>query len=243
MRKAVILVLLLFIVIVSGVFTVDERENAVLIDYSKQHIVYLPGIHFALPLINQINYVFINERSSFFEVPQLLNTKDLNKVKLSVLINWHVIDPIIYLNIIKKYGSNEFNKELTKELSLKIESFAMEYTLAHLNQIEKINEFPVKLSSLGIIVDSLLIENLSLLPQTSLVTESKSLSENKQKVIEAAYYKAQGIKTATQIEEAQLYNQIKNKNPKFYEYFRKIDIYKTSAKSKNEVPPLKQLYN
>ncbi|HMT03116.1 MAG TPA: SPFH domain-containing protein [Burkholderiales bacterium] len=242
MRKIVILGLFLLIFVISGVFTVDERENVVLTDYRNNHIVYAKGIHFALPLINHINYIFMNQRNFLFEISKQLTTKELNQIKLNILVNWHVVNPITYLSVVKKYGSTEFNNILAKELILKVESFVSSNTLNHINQKREINNMPIQLDNLGIIVEKLEIENLSLLPPPELSSGSSSVN-NKQKLIKDAYYQAQQIKTDTQVEEAKLYSQIKNKNPKFYDYFRKIEIYKASAKSRSEVPSLKQLYN
>ncbi len=242
MRKIVILGLFLLIFVISGVFTVDDRENVVLTDYRNNHKVYVVGTHFALPLINHINYIFMNQRNFLLEISKQLTTKDLSKIKLNILVNWHVINPIIYLSVVKKYGSTEFNNLVDKELILKVESFAASNTLSHINQKKEINDMPIQLDNLGIIVEKLEIENLFLLPLPELLSGVSNVN-NKQKLIKDAYYQAQQIKTDTQVEEARLYSQIKNKNPKFYDYFRKIEIYKASAKSRSEIPPLKQLYN
>jgi hypothetical protein len=60
--------------------------------------------------------------------------------------------------------------------------------------------------------------------------------------LESAYYQAQILKTNTEIEQAKMYQSISNQEPRFYKYFRKLQMYKTNAKSKNDLPPLDELY-
>ena len=58
MKKVLILVIILFIALYSSVFTVKDNMVAIVTNtYTKTNKMYTSGIYFALPFIQQVNYI------------------------------------------------------------------------------------------------------------------------------------------------------------------------------------------
>lgn len=248
MRMIIILILFVLIVGTLGVFTVSPREYALVSNHWHKEQMYTTGVHFAFPGIDTVKYVYMNERSSVLTIPKTITVDGQANVKTEVLINWHVVKPLLYLNSLQKLEMVGFNKELVKNILDAIQNNHQASDLLFLNQSGSLLNAPLIINQLGIVIDKVAINNLIVvsLPIAKNI-ESQQVAPNILTVsnslqIESAYYKAQAIKTQTEILQAKMYQQIQQQNPKFYDYFRKVEIYKNTAKSKADIPSLQQLY-
>lgn len=252
MRKIILISVFMLGVLISGIFTVDDRQSAVVTNrLNKQTEVYTTGLHFAWPLLTRVNYIFINQRASAFNFK--LTILDNTPVALTSIVLWKVTKPVIFL----QNSISMTQAELTHAISEKIEQIVVKQTkslnLMDLNQHSLLLDQAVSIDSLGVKLDSITINEITTAAHTAgIATESGvSLVEKVESSpvdfnilsIESAYYQAQTIKTQAEIEQAKMYSEIQAKSPQFYDYFRKLQIYKNSAKSKQEMPPLQDLYS
>jgi regulator of protease activity HflC (stomatin/prohibitin superfamily) len=247
MKKLMILLLLLGVILLAGTFTVSERETAVVTSYRHQQQVYPRGIHFAWPGISSVRCIYINERNSILTIPVKFSQPIESEMQVEVLVEWQVTQPIKYLNQLSQLGTLGLNNLLVEEVA-KVLAEAKLTDLNQFNQQNSLIHAPVNLASLGIRVDRIKITKLKHLPRllkTQLYTKPVKLEPQvvSTQVIESAYYKVQMIKAQTEIDEENLYQQLKAQNPKFYAYFRQIELYRNKAESVADIPPLQQLYN
>ncbi len=275
MRQIFTLVMVGFLIAYSGCFIVDENSLAVVHNKvtDKDH-VYATGTYFALPLITQMRYVYKNKRENLAENTLLCTTQDGYKVGASVLLNWQVVKPLLYLAQLDKVTEKVFLDKLFAGISIKLQQQIASLTLKQLNAASDLTiSLPESLNSYGIIVHRVYIENITVIsspssaeftgmPEStesnrSINRESMVLFANgvakvderittqltaAQILVESAYYIAQGIKTMADTNDAVAYAAIRNKDPKFYNYFRTIETYRETARSKADVPPLSQIY-
>lgn len=232
MRKLFMLIFCLIMVIILGLFTVDTRQNAIVenqITGSKK--VCPKGIYFTMPFFSKIVYVYMNQRT-------LNYTFKLNNYEYTFMTTWRVIDP-------EKYYDNLDKK------SVLIASFES----ATINNVSNIKEPNLLITQDNLLTKNYAIESLGIEIQGMRLvnytkTESINTVANKvdtnnnddMKALESSYYLAQKIKTEADVNASKMYLSLQKNDPKFYDYYRLLEVYKRSAKSKKDVPPLSELY-
>lgn len=246
-----------------GSFTVNESENAIVVSQNHHTTNYnKPGLYFALPFYNTVNLIYMSNREAIVSIalaPESGNKyvkSDLqsgsNQILVDLLVNWHVANSSDYFQNLKKIGQVDFNKNLVDNILNSLLHKINGQGLLKLNQLSDILDKSVNIQKLGISLDSISIVSINfaqmdikqaLTESQSTVYKNNSTLDLQNKMIESAYYQAQIIKTAAEINQANKYDQIKKANPKFYNYFRLIDVYKTSAKDKLDVPAFDKLYH
>ena len=254
MKKIYILMIILFIGLYSSAFTVKDSGVAIVTNsYNNSRQMYTTGMYLTLPFIQQVNYVEVNQRSSVFVIPFTINsvnnltdtqesvTNDHN-YQIKTLISWHITQPIIYFEYMQKKSDTGISKILAINVESSVITQLKQITDAtKLNQLQNILNAPLFLSTIGGVMDNLSIINITKITNATESALQNNIPDNIP-AIESAYYFAQKTKDQTSMAEINLYHQIENKNPRFYEYFRALELYKTNAKSKSELPPLTQLY-
>ena len=266
MKKLFLTAVIVVVILLTGVLTVNVGQNAVVYNsLSKRERVLAPGIYFTLPFIEQTTYIYMTNRSSVVVLP--VKFIDGGNATVSMLVVWHVTSPAVYLDVVN-HGHNSVEQGLTAIVTQVVQSYATRASLAVFNGMQILAVDPATTNNLGVSLDSITINTIvqpvvnntargdtpqaesqqMVMPTmvaaapSNVVNGSSIVATPDRLMIESAYYSAQKIKTATEIQEAALYNQIKVKDQKFYNYFRLIDVYRNSASSKAEVPPLEKLY-
>lgn len=231
-----------------SIVNIDERQNGVTTNmFTNKHKVLKSGIHFVWPFINRVGYIFMNQRTAAVTV--MLNFSDGQTVEAGMLIDWQVVDPVKYL----AYAvTDDFNKELTSRVFQITSSRVRSTNLSTFNQLHNLLSKPVYENDLGIVIIDILPNELNLVVKPTaevspilapiVTTESTTWKADNSLAIESAYYQAQLIKTQTEIEQARMLAPLEEDDPRFYKYFRKLQIYKDSAQSKQDLPELDGLY-
>ena len=133
MRKIIILLALVLAILSVGLFTVDERQNAIIYNQiSKNTKVDTPGLHFAWPVFERITYIFMNKRITAFDFPLKLSNKQ--NVELTAVVEWQVSNPQEYLNATVAMNHSGFNKALGAQVLNVIESQSHLTSLSELNK-------------------------------------------------------------------------------------------------------------
>lgn len=110
----------------SGAFyTVAPYEQAVVLRFGKYQSTSLPGLHFKLPLVDEVLKVSGEERSlrlpmgnretgspAVNEAETLMLTGDLNTAGVEWTVQWKVTDPAQYLFRFPEEGRDEFAQQL-----------------------------------------------------------------------------------------------------------------------------------
>jgi membrane protease subunit HflK len=113
---AAVVVMLAF----SSVYTVDPNEQAVVLRFGKKHAVVPPGLHFCIPVVDEVLKVNMQEHSvrlpagiggerseDINEEDTLVLTGDLNVASVEWTIQWKVVDPALYSFSFHRRGSED----------------------------------------------------------------------------------------------------------------------------------------
>ena len=250
--------IVIFVCVYIGLFSVKNYQVAITHNLVTKSVKMVTnGLHVRSPFVEDVIYIDINRQVNLVEITKTVGKASYN---ISVAALWHVTNPMQYYN----YTKDSSDEELSKNIPLNIESTLNAnlnniITVEDLNQLKTLTSKPIYLAKLGVSIDETKIIKITQLQNdTSLASSSSnesvvpSLSTNSNATIKAnnrtiesienAYYTSQQILDQTSIEEANLYKTIENKDPRFYDYFRKLNIYVENAKSKTEIPSLDKLY-
>ena len=239
-KKIVVLVLLIIIILTLGTISIDKRENVVVTNiFTKKESVLTPGIHFTWPLVERVNYIFMNKREGLFTVNLPFN--ETSKAEISVAIQWQVINPQTYLSVYENFHKMLANK-VTELLEIRIKTT----DLSTFNQLNDLISDPLIANDLGIEIISISLNQLKI-DSTNIkipapINIESSVSSRPQISIESAYYQAQMLKINTDLEQVQMYQSLSNVESSFYRFFRKLQVYKMNARSNDDLPPINDLY-
>ncbi|MCX8515158.1 MAG: SPFH domain-containing protein [Burkholderiales bacterium] len=242
MKKIIITILIMLMLLIASETTVYERQMGVVVNQiSHKNYILNPGLHIVLPLIETDSIIDLNPHNVVVTTNVALANK--SNIEISVTGQWQVVDALKYYLATSK--SNNFDQLIANNIMQVINNRANTTNLFTLNQLNNLLLAPVSLTQLGVVITSITINQINL---AALSSNARGASDNNVQsqpdtaLIESAYYTAQEIKTQTGIEQAKMMEQIQNKDDKFFNYFRKLQVYKDSAKSKQEMPSLDQLY-
>lgn len=106
-------------------FTVAPHEQAVVLRFGKNHSTLMPGLHFKIPLVDEVLKVSSEERSlrlpmgnretasaAMHEDETLMLTGDLNTAGVEWTVQWKVTDAAAYLFLFPEVDRDEFAQQL-----------------------------------------------------------------------------------------------------------------------------------
>jgi membrane protease subunit HflC len=134
-----ILALLLVALVANSVFVVREGQSALLLQFGRIEGVgssrgadYLPGLHFKLPLVQQV--VRYDRRILNLEAPpERYFTAEKKAVNVDFYVKWRIDDPVRYY---QSFGSDEFQTFANQRLAPIIkDALRFEFTSRSLNDL------------------------------------------------------------------------------------------------------------
>ncbi len=130
--SVIVVIILLIIIISSSVFSVAERDQAVITTFGKYTKTVQAGLQFKLPWpiqqattlpVNQTQKIelgYYSDRSgNYYSIPEesMMITNDLNIVNIDFFVEWKISDPVKYL-----YTTNNPNSILKNMLQSTVRS-------------------------------------------------------------------------------------------------------------------------
>jgi regulator of protease activity HflC (stomatin/prohibitin superfamily) len=246
--------LLVIFLLYFGIFTVNDNQVAILTNkYSKQVTIYKTGLHFMVPYIQNVEYISTRVSSSPLMMKLSLQQNG-NKTDyiVSFAVNWRISYPLNYnKHILSSPKSEDVVMNQVKDIiQANINQFVKsnQGIDSDIVKIKSLTTKPIAIDKLGVTIESIKLlqivyssDHVSL-GAINVTAQNEESNENSIREIESAYYMAQDIIAQTTVAKAKLYNELDKSNTKFYNYYRKLDTYKNTAKTKEDFPPLEQLY-
>lgn len=104
----IILLAVIAVILVSGSFyQIQEQEQAVLVTFGKPKAVTETGLHFKIPLIQQVRKVdttikgfaigYYEEDNQVMDAEGIMITKDYNFINVDFYVEYRIADPVLYL--------------------------------------------------------------------------------------------------------------------------------------------------
>ena len=104
--KIAAVVVLVLAVVLNGIYTLDETEDAVITTFGVPAIEEGSGLHFKIPFVQKIKKVSTetqgmrigyDEYDNTIENEALMITKDFNFINVDFYIEWQVVDPVAFV--------------------------------------------------------------------------------------------------------------------------------------------------
>ena len=264
---ALVIALLLLVVLSFTFFTVDQRQQAIVLQLGEiKSLKQQPGLYLKIPLLQ--NVVYIDTRVRTLDTPDsdLIITREKINMLVDSFVKWKVIDPKQYfisvsgderraeqrlMNVVRDGLRAEFNKRTVDDVVSGQREEVMESLRQNADRDARaigVQVVDVRLKRVDYSEDaeSSVFERMRS-ERTRVANERRSIGAAVKEQIQAdaekqrdilvsqAYRDAQRTKGEGDAKAAALYAQAYSLNPEFYTFYRSMDAYKESFKSREDV--------
>ncbi|MCH7613846.1 MAG: protease modulator HflC [Candidatus Marinimicrobia bacterium] len=103
MKKSLLVIIVLgLIIFFTTVFTVDEREQVVILQFGDPvRTITEPGLHFKLPVPFQSAITFDNRLLEYDVAPEEVLSKDKKTIIIDNYVRWRIKDPLLFLKTVQ----------------------------------------------------------------------------------------------------------------------------------------------
>ncbi|MCQ4144855.1 MULTISPECIES: protease modulator HflC [Vogesella] len=260
-------VAVLLLIASSSLFTVDQRQFAMVFQFGEVvRVIEQPGIQFKVPVLQNVRYYDRRIQTIDPEEPELFNTREKKNVLVDSFVKWRVRDVEQFY---KSVGGNELAavarlkqtindglraefgqksvadvvsgqrdqvmEDVRKKANLDAQKIGMEILDVRLKRVD----FPDKISAS--VFERMNSERRTVASQ--LRSEGAAEAERiradadrqREVLLAEAYRKAQTMKGEGDARAGAIYAQAYGKNPEFYAFWRSMDAYKQTMRSKSDV--------
>lgn len=258
MKKAPWIILAIFVLLIVGsqfFFTVDQTEQAILLQMGKPVGKVLgPGIHFKLPFIQRAVY-FENRILVYDAAPAEILTKDKKALVVDNYAKWKIMDPLKFYQTVKNIagGQSRLDDIIYAQLRVELGVHTLTEVVSKARSVlmEKVTVQCDRLAiDYGINVLDVRIKRADLPPENERHVfdrmraererEAKRYrSEGKEKsmkikaaadrdkaiILAEAYQEAESIKGEGDSEAIKIYADAIKRGEKFYDFIRSLEAY------------------
>jgi membrane protease subunit HflC len=261
---AVVIVVGVFAV---SVFTVDQRQNAIVFQLGEvKEVITQPGIHFRWPLIQNVR--FFDTRILTLDSPEAdrFLTSEKKNVLVDSFVKWRIVDVMQYYN---RMGGDETraHNRLAQTINAGLREEFGKRTIHDVVSGERdkiMDEMRVKADvdarSFGVQVVDVRLKRVDLPTDVSESVYRRMEAERKrvanelrstgsaeaekiradadrqrEVILAEAYRDAQRAKGEGDAKATATYAQAFGQNPEFYSFYRSLDAYRQSFRSKGDV--------
>jgi membrane protease subunit HflC len=263
-----LIVLLVVLVVLSGsMFTVDQRQNALVFQLGEVVSVKTkPGLYFKLPMVQNVRYFDTRILTLDAADPERFITSEKKNVLVNSFIKWRVIDARQYYVSV---GGDETRAQIRLSQTVN-DGLRAEFGKRTIHDVvsgqrdEVMNLIRTKADKdarkIGVQVVDVRIKRVDLPESVSenvyrrMEAERKQVAnelrstgaaeaekikadadKQKEVIVAEAYRDAQRVKGEGDAKASVVYATAYNKNPEFYAFYRSMEAYRESFKSKSDV--------
>ena len=255
MKKFLPLIIILFIFVPTFIYTVDEREQAIITQVGEfKRAVTKPGLHFKKPFIEKVTR-FEKRIFSTDAAPGQYLTLDKKRLVVDFLARWKIEDPLIFFKSVRNlFSANTRIEDIVySELREELATHNINEVIAENRELimdavkegsrEKLKEYGIELIDVRIkradlpsevqesVFDRMVAERQRISKRYSSECEEESAKiraeTNKQKeiILAEAYAKSEKVKGEGDKAATKIYSDSYTRDPEFYEFMRKLDAY------------------
>ena len=263
LHKLLILALSFLVMIGSSLFTVDQRETAVVFQFGEAvRVIDAPGLKVKVPFIQDVQFVD-NRILNVSAEEKELTASDEKRVIVDAFAKYKIVEPVKFIKTVHNYsGANlRLNKILESAMRTVIGRYPLNTLLTdqrsslmmHILVLvhKEAMLFGIKIIDVRILKSDLPTENSDAIYQRMKTERNKeakqiraegeeeaakirSRAERESKIILAdAYMNAQKIKGEGDAQSTKLYNASYSKDVEFYKFYRSLVAYKASFDKDN----------
>ncbi len=264
-QGTVIALVALLILVYNSVFTVNMKQNAVVLELQEfKKTITEPGLYFKIPVIQHVEYfsrqLLVNDAA-----PAEVITKDKKNMLIDNYSMWRIVDPLLFFQTVRtiRGGMARLDDLIKSELRVELGTHDLidAVTITRETIMEIVTkEVNKKAAEYGIEVLDVRIKRADLPPEIAnsifnrMRTERERIakeyrSEGKEEatkiraetdkertiLLADAYEKEQTIRGEGEREAIRIYAEAYNQDPEFYSFIRSMEAYKNSFKSDTTV--------
>ena len=256
----------LVLVIASSVFTVNEREKAILLQLGKiERTDFEPGLHWKVPFINNVRK-FDSRILTMDAEPESFLTAEKKNVVVDAFVKWRISDIGLYYTTM---GASEVNANQRLSQIIK-DSLRSEFAKRTIQEVvsgerAEIMEIlrtstDVQVEPFGIDVIDVRIKRIDLkggvseavyrrmeAERTRVAADLRSKGAEAAERIRAdadrqrtvilaeAYREAEQLRGDGDAKAAEIYASVYNEDAEFYAFYRSLNAYRSSFRSKSDI--------
>lgn len=241
MRFFLISLLMLLGLGLSGFFVVDQREVGI-IKSDTGNKIFTSGLHWKIPFYDELSFVYTNQRSSEISSSKLIKLKDGSQYTTDINVIWQVSNPQVYIKYLQANSSKQLSVLLAQEVTAQVLQLATnsDNAIQLLQNLAKDDNRV--LPTAGITILSKNIMSLKVESMMDKLSVESSIIISSPLSAESSYQLAQQIKLTAESKQSEQFSKLEKLDPKFYSFYMKINQLEKTAKTKNDVPALDELY-
>ncbi|WP_293765617.1 protease modulator HflC [uncultured Aquitalea sp.] len=249
-----------------SLFIVDQRQYAMVFQFGEvTRVIKQPGIHFKIPLLQNVRYFDSRVLTIDAESPELFNTREKKNVLVDSFVKWRIVDVEQFYKSVgsepaavarlkqtindglrAEFGQKTVADVISGQRDLVMETVrqradadARKIGVEILDVRLKRVDFPDKISNS--VYDRMQSERRTVASQlrsegAADAERIRAEAEKERDVLLAeAYNQAQQLKGEGDAKAAAIYADAYGKSPEFYAFWRSMDAYKESFKHKSDV--------
>jgi len=263
----VVAILVVIGVFAVSVFTVDQRQNAIVFQLGEvKEVITQPGIHFKWPLIQNVRYFDIRILTLDSPDSDRFQTSEKKNVLVDSFVKWRIVDVRQFYNSMGGDETRAHNR-LAQAINSGLREEFGKRTIHDVVSGERdkiMDEMRVKADvdarTFGVEVIDVRLKRVDLPQEVSesiyrrMEAERKRVSNElrstgyaeaekiradadrqREIILAEAYRDAQRAKGEGDAKATSIYAQAFGQNPEFYSFYRSLDAYRQSFRSKGDV--------
>lgn len=251
----------ILLLLLSSIFTLDQRRNAVIFQFGEAiRVVKEPGLHFKIPFIQNVSF-FDNRILHIDAEEKELTASDGKRVLVDAFAKFKIIDPVTFYKTVNNFqgASVRINKILESQMRKVIGKVELTSLLSSSRRgvMEEIRDnvdtesknFGVEVIDVRILRADLPMENSAAIygrMQTEREKEAMQIraegqeeaarirskaDKESQIMLAEAYKQAEITKGEGDAAAAKIFNDAFGKDPEFYSFLRHMQTYKNTLQS------------
>lgn len=264
---AIIGIVLIVFILVSSVFTVDQKQDAIIFQFREAvRVIKEPGIYFKIPLLQEVRYFDQRIQTIDTDLPARIQTIEKMNVKADSFVKWQIVNVEKYYravgndprkgeerlrNTVNNMLRDEFGKKTVQDVITGKRDEVMAYVRKVANE---------DAHRIGVRVIDVRLKRVEFEDSTSTSVYERMQSERKavasqlraegaaeaEKIradadrqrdvlLADAYDNAQRVKGLGDAKASALYAGSYGKNAEFAAFYRSLDAYQNTFKSKQDL--------
>ena len=243
------IVILVGLLISGSLFTVDQRQHAIVFQLGEvKDVVTKPGLHFKLPLVQNVRHFDMRILTYDDAEPLRFLTQGNRPVLVDSFVKWHIIDVRQYYVSVQ---GDEFGVRTVHE----VVSGERETIMARVR--EKVDQ---DLKRIGVGIIDVRLKRVDLPQEVSesvyrrMEAERKRIANElrstgaaegekiradadrqREVVLAEAYRDAQRVRGEGDAKSAGIYASAFNQNPEFFSFYRSMEAYRSTFRGRNDL--------
>lgn len=260
-------VAVLLIILGASIFTVDQRQHAIVFQLGEvRTVIEEPGLYFKWPMIQNVRYFDKRILTLDSVEPERFITSEKKNVLVDSFVKWRIVDPKLYYISVagdearaKTRLSQTVNAGLREEFGKRTIN---DVVSGERNKImEQMREkADIDANRIGVQIVDVRVKRVDLPTEVSESVYRRMEAERKrvanelrsegfaeaekiradadrqrEVIVADAYREAQKLKGEGDAKATATYAQAFSENPEFYSFYRSLEAYRNSFKSKNDI--------